>query len=149
MARPLPQRKRDAQIMVARREKVAQLRVKGLTQREITNALTEKGIVNPRTGEPYTIMCINRDCAALDAEWRERAAADTDTLRGAQLAEIRQARRSAWAGNDLNAVYRGMELEIKLLGTAAPERSEISGPAGSNLVIKLSWDDPRITDDND
>ena len=149
MARARPQRLHKAQIITARREKVAALRLKGLTQQEITNALAAMGITNQETGKPYSLMSVNCDCKALDKEWRERAAGDTDELRGRQLAEIRQARRAAWQDKDLNAVYRGMELEIKLLGTAAPERSEISGPAGSNLVIKLSWDDPRVTDDND
>ena len=138
MARPLPQRKRDSQLIIARREQVARLRLKGLSQREIVRELAEMGVLNPETGKHYKVMSINRDCQELDREWRERQAADTDQLRGTQLAEIREARRVAWKNNDLNAVYRGMELEIKLLGTAAPDRSEISGPGGGPIQHEYS-----------
>lgn len=131
-----------------RRLEVARLLLKGFSQREITAELEAMGCVNPDSQKPYSLMAINVDCKRLTQEWRERAAADVDDILGQQLAEIREARRAAWKDGDLNAVYRGMELEIKLLGTSAPEKREVSGPGGMDLVIKLSWDDPRITDED-
>lgn len=138
MALPLPQRKQRAQLIAARRREVARLRLIGMTQREITAELERQGVRNPDNDEPYKVMCINRDCQTLDREWREQAAGDTEALRGRQLAEIREARRASWEAKDLNAVYRGMELEIKLLGTAAPERSEVSGPGGGPIQHEYS-----------
>ena len=131
-----------------RRVEVTRWLAKGLSRREIVEKLKEDGFTNPETEGPYTLATIHGDCQALTKQWRKEATKEMAVVLGQQLSEIREARRTAWLANDLNAVYRGMELEIKLLGTAAPEKSEVSGPGGTDLVIKLSWDDPRIADED-
>jgi hypothetical protein len=56
----------------------------------------------------------------LPAEWNAVAASDA---RGRVLAELREARRLAWAKGDYNAVYRGLQQEAQLSGLNLEPRS--------------------------
>jgi hypothetical protein len=125
-----------------RREIVASLAARGMRQVEIVNQLgsptikrRENGqmkeydnpsyMVNPETQEAWDKSTINRDIAALRTQWRKSAAVDTDEYFGNQLAELQEARRVMWAKGDVWGVTRSLELEIKLTGSARPERKEI------------------------
>ena len=110
-----------------RRRKVAALRLRGLTQREIVRLLPlgDDPIKNPRTGDPYDLATVCRDLKALRDEWREGAVGDVATVKGAHLAELREARRQAWASGDLSAVLRGLGQEADLLGLHAPKRAQV------------------------
>jgi len=68
---------------------------------------------------------IEADVAALAEIWATETA--SDTARGRVLAELREARRTAWAKGDLGGIYRGLQQEAQLLGLnlepGSPERA--------------------------
>jgi hypothetical protein len=107
-------------IVDRRRLAVAQLRLRGATQREIEEQLFAQGIVNPKTKKPWSLGTINADLAALSTEWQREALAEITELKGQQLAEIRAARRQSWQEKDMAQVRHLIKLEIDLLGTAEP-----------------------------
>lgn len=130
-----------------RRQLVAGLLLRNpmATQRQICDELEEQGFSNPDTGQPYSLGTINADVQALRDEWRERAADDFDSFRAVQLAELREHRRMAWSAKDLGEVRLGLALEMKLLGTEAPQRHEVTGAEGGPIVI-VNWEDGDDTD---
>lgn len=126
-----------------RREIVASLAARGMRQIEITNQLSspiikrrENGqmkeydnpsyMINPESGEPWDKSTINRDIAALRAQWRKAALVDSDDYFGAQMAELEEVKRRMWAKDDMWGVARAIELEVKLTGTAKPQKLEHS-----------------------
>lgn len=108
----------------ARREQVANLRLQGKTQREIAEKLN------------ISAATVNRDLAALVADWQQRAGAALDHHIGRQYAELEQIKRAAWAEDDLKSVLKALEVEIKLLGTAQPSVLELRG-ADSRALADL------------
>ena len=52
------------------------------------------------------------------------------------MAEIRLARAEAWSAADFAEIRLLLGLEIKLLGTAAPTRKEITGADGGPVQIE-------------
>lgn len=127
-------------MMEMRRAAVARLRLRGLTLREIALALAKgdaKGqgrILNPDTGEPYSNVTILNDLKALSAEWKENAQADISEHRARQIAEIEQVKRQAWSDSDGALALRAIELEMKLLGTNAPIKIDISTTLQARFV---------------
>lgn len=129
-------------IRTLRKERVARLRARGLSLRDIVAALGNPAdpsiyMVNPRTGEPFNLTTIAHDIDAIRTEARERTRADVDEHRARQMEEINEMKRAAWAARDLKALGRAIELEMKLLGTAqAAELDVKSGgkPLGVQVV---------------
>lgn len=122
-----------------RREIVASLMARGMRQAEVviqlgTEMIIRGGdainnpsyIVNPNTLEPFDKATINRDFKYLLKGWRENALMDSDDHFSRQLAELTELRRAAWARKDLAEVRQCLALEMKLLGTARPEKLEHS-----------------------
>lgn len=109
-----------------RRHMVARLRLQGLTQREIVDALPRVGILDPKTREPYSIATVNRDCKALDAEWRQLAAADTAEHKGRILAELREIKRRAAKDNKLRDWLQALKQEADLVGANEPISFDIA-----------------------
>ena len=112
-------------IVRRRREAVGRLRVYGMTEREIAIALPKQGIVNPQTGEPFSHQTVHLDCEALRQEWRENAAVSTAEHQARELAEVQEIKRQAFLDRDGMLALRAIEKEMKILGTAAPEKVEI------------------------
>lgn len=112
-----------------RRRVVASLRLRGLTQREITERLGEEGLINPKTDEPYDLATVNRDLKALKEEWKAGAREDLAELRGKHLAEIQEARRLAWKGEKLFYVLKGLEQEAALLALNASSGEDLAKKA--------------------
>jgi hypothetical protein len=108
-----------------RRRHVASMTLRGLTQREIVQALPGFGVLNPGTGKPYSLGTVNSDLQHLRGEWRERAARDTADLKAQVLAELREARRAAWTDREINLVLRGLKQEAELLGLEAPAKLDL------------------------
>lgn len=121
-----------------RRDIVASLVARGMRQTEIAKQLATPTIVrngkeqpnpsyliNPESGEPFDKATIHRDVTALKAGWRKSAAFNADEFFGRQLAEIEEVKRRMWAKDDAWGVARAIELEMKLTGTAKPERKEV------------------------
>jgi hypothetical protein len=124
-------------IIDRRRLDVAQLRLRGLTQREIEEQLRAAKKVNPKSGKPWSLGTINGDLAALSEQWQKEATAEIAELKAQQLAEIRAARRQAWVDKDIAQIRQLIKLEMDLLGTESPKRQELSGPDGKNLTIEF------------
>ena len=116
-------------MIAARRRRVAELKLRGQRSREIQAALADsaKGMLNPETGEPWSLRTIGYDLVALRKQWEKEAATDIRKHKARELAELGEHRRSAWAEQELGEVRLGLALEMKLLGTQEPERKEISG----------------------
>lgn len=123
-------------IILMRRERVASLRARGLSQREIQKALSkpvhEGGMVNQHTGNPFDLAQINRDLKVLEAEWRKRTAETLDDHKARQLAELFELKRFAWAQKSGMLIAKALELDIKLMGTGV-ERLEHTGRDGGPI----------------
>lgn len=111
----------------ARRERVAALRLRGFSVREIISALAQEGVTNPETKKPFGIGTIARDLEYLKKEWQKNAARDIAEHRAEQLAELSELRKRNWELVDLAEVRNCLILEAKILGTPAPDKLQISG----------------------
>lgn len=92
---------------VRRRRNVARLRLRGLSTREIAEALK------------VSHATIVRDLKVVEADWRALAAGDLDTHKATLLAEHRELRREIWSSpgdRDYGALLRSLDLEARLLG---------------------------------
>lgn len=110
--------KNNKHVIAKRRERVAQLRLRGATVQEIVATLTANGWLNPTTNAPWSVGTIIRDLSVMKKRWLASAARHTDEHKAAQLAEIREARREAWKKIALPEIRQLIKLEIELLGTA-------------------------------
>lgn len=103
-----------------RRELVAQYRAKGMYTREIAKALAA------RKDDPIEVshVTIASDIKAIKKQWQKNA----DTFIGEhiarELAELEEAKREARQKGDLDTWARLLSLEMKLLGTDAPQKFE-------------------------
>ncbi len=105
-----------------RRRNVASLRLRGFTQREIVDNLPRLKIVNPETGDPYSLGTINGDIKAIREDWRRRAAEDMGEHIARILAELSEVKRAAWAEKDFGSSLRAIEKEAKILGADSPDK---------------------------
>lgn len=155
MARPTNLKNKDNQdVIIYRQELVASLRARGLSLREIQVYLAsidpktgQPRLLNPSTGEPFDIATLSRDLKKLRQASVKRAQESADEIRAQQLAEVREAKRSAWSQQNLPMVARFLEVEMKLTGTAMPDKKEINwaeeqlkqmmGDARESLATKL------------
>jgi len=139
---------KPANITSTRRERVAQLVLRGLTAREIVVALAsgDNPIINAKTGAPWSLGTVADDLKALKAEWNRRAAEAYDEHRARQLAEIAEVKRAAWAKGRYDTILKALEREAKLLGIDARERLEVSGPDGGKIEIKHGFDDDQLSE---
>ena len=103
-----------------RRQQVASMRLRGMTQREIQTALVGMGVVNPRTGKKYSIGTVNSDLQRLIQEWRDNAQRDIQELQAEILAQLQEVKRAAWAQKDLKAVLQALKQETRLMGWMRP-----------------------------
>ena len=121
-----------------RRRKVAALRLRGMTEREIHAKLSEDpekdGLRNPQTGNPYSLGTIHNDCVAIQKMWRMEMMAELQEHRSREVAELREARRAAWQGDDLGEVRLNISLEADLLGTKELPQT----PASTTIVNVFS-----------
>lgn len=130
-------------IRIARRERVARLRLRGFTQRDIQRALSDpqRGMRDPKTGKPYSLMTINRDCKWIDKSWRENILALADEHNARILAEINEVKRTAWKDGDMQVVLRALKQEVDLFGLEAPKQTEIGAIGGGPITIRVRYDD--------
>lgn len=113
-------------LIAERRQLVARLRLRHVTERDIVAALAREGKVNPITGAPWSPYTIHMDCVALRTAWQQDAAAATEEHQAALLAELREARREAWQAKALELVLRGIKQEADLLGLNAPQQVDLT-----------------------
>ena len=96
-----------------RRQIIARLRLRGLTQREIVDALHQQG-------RGVSIATVNRDLKVVHEQWRSHARQDIATHKARQLAELNELKRAAWQAKDYRLALSVLREEIALLGTDAP-----------------------------
>jgi DNA-binding transcriptional MerR regulator len=118
-----------------RRRTIASLRLRGLTIREIETALLAAGKLNPNTGKPWTIYTISSDLKVIESQWREDAARDISELKAKQLAEIGEVKLEAWKKGAIKNVLAALDREMKLTGTAASEKLELTVTAEMERII--------------
>lgn len=144
-------------IMQLRRQRVAELRLMGASQREIWKALAEGGrdgagrLINPSTNEPFSLGTINGDIQALEEEWRRNAAQSTNLHQARQLAEIQKIKIQAFSQKSPALALRAIELEMKLLGTAAPQKIDLGLPIDKVLALfeavkRMGYDPEQFVD---
>jgi DNA-binding transcriptional MerR regulator len=102
-----------------RRELVGQLRAKGMTTREIATALAQR-----KDPIEVTHVTIASDLKALKKQWAANAEAFIGEHIARELAEIEEAKREARQAGNLETWARLLALEMKLLGTDAPQKTE-------------------------
>lgn len=124
----MAKRSRSA-IIAARRQKVAQLALRGLTQREIVEVLEKERIVNPDTGKPFSLGTINDDLQQLEAEWELDAVAAIGKRKARVTAELLHLRRWAWSQRDGELVLDTIKEEIDLY--------QLSGPVQASVTLNL------------
>lgn len=129
-----------------RRRMVASFRLRGLTQREIVEALVGEGCLNPKTGEAWSLGIVNRDLQALSDAWKREAAGQTAELKARNLAELRELRRMAWEDKKHYAILQGLKQEAELLGLEKGAVDEIGKLAetflaGADTVRKMEVPD--------
>lgn len=104
--------------MLDRRRRVAVLRLRGLSLREITKALPmgDGGVINPETQKPYNMSTIYQDLKAIEQEWRQMSVADLQEHKARHLAELAEVRRTAWQQGKLFYILKSLEQEAQILG---------------------------------
>lgn len=136
------------EVKAYRQLEVSRLRVKGLSIREIQSVMATDGQVNPQTTAPWSVGIIQRDCRELEKAWKSAAAADIAAAKGRQLAEIQEAKRTAWRLVDVNQVRQLIKLEMELLGTEAAKMVEVGGKGGGPLLVDHTHKLAEATDDD-
>lgn len=132
----------DESIISLRRARVAQLKLRQLSSREIALALAQgdrdgnNRIVSPQTGKPYDHKVILADLKILQEEWKKDRLQDTDTHIDRQFAEINEVKRAGWAQSNPKLVLEGLDREMKLLGTSKP--LEINFNFNLDVVVMLA-----------
>lgn len=106
-------------MVIRRRELVGQLRARGMTVREIAAALAAQK-------DPIEVshVTIASDLKALKKQWAANAERFIGEHVARQLAELEEAKREARQSKNLDTWARLLALEMKLLGTDAPQKFE-------------------------
>lgn len=141
MTRPVVDAQTEA-LIAQRRLVVTQLIGRGVTQREIITALTEKGYTNPETMEPWSLGTINADVKAIRAEMRRQVAEEVADVRSRLLLELREHRRQAWADKNLPEVRLGIKQEAELLGVNVPVEQVLTHKGGAPARVVTIYMDP-------
>jgi hypothetical protein len=119
-----------------RRERVAQLRLRQLSAREISRLLAEGDsngngrMVNPSTGKAYDHKTILADLEALTVQWQQSASVNTNEHMARQFAEMQEIKKAAWAARNPELALKALDKEMKLLGT-------MKQPDGLTININL------------
>ena len=129
-----PNRRR---IMLKRRELVGHYRLRGLSYREIVEALAKNhdDVFNPVTGDPWTIQTIYADMRRLEKDWQEHAMADVSKHKARLLAELSEIKRQAWSDKDLGNIRLSIGKECDILGLDAAIK--IAGDPDNPLKHKI------------
>lgn len=134
-----------------RRERVAQLKLRGLSSREICRALAQGDhpIISPRTGKPFDHMVILSDIEALKLEWKASRGEAFDTHIDRQFTEINEIKKAAWAAKDPELALKALDREMKLLGTAKEKTGDTYNVYFTMveqivMLANMRGDDPEV-----
>ncbi len=154
-----------------RRERVAQLYLRGLSQQRIADEIGASQAT------------VSRDLTAVQKAWQESALIDIDAAKARELARIDELERTYWEEYEaskeerlitsteriegkeqrqkaavrkeqrqgdpryLSGIQWCIERRCAILGIDAPKRQEVSGPDGGAII--LEWPKPPRLDDGD
>jgi hypothetical protein len=123
----MPRQKNAEPHVVIRRRKVASMLLRGMNTHEIYEALQQGrgALSNPETGEAYSEKTFKRDVVFLREQWEEEAKEDFERMKAMHLAEVKEAKRAAWAKGNLPMVYRGLKHEADVWGFFAPKSASL------------------------
>jgi len=127
-----------------RRQLVARLRLRGLSQRDIVEALP-KQTLNGDTGKPWAAGTIHYDVKAIEEAWRESAQIDIAQHKANVLAELEEVKRRAWASTDMGTVLKAIAQQRALMGLDAPAKTDVT--SGGKAII-INWDTIDADDTN-
>jgi len=112
-------------IKMLRRRIVSSAKARGMSDADILIMLEEEDILNPDTGEPYSLQTIAADTKELESQWHEEMMEDITFHRARVLAELRELKSAAWEQNKLSIVSRAIDQEVDLLGLNKLERMSL------------------------
>lgn len=124
-----------------RRTLIASLLVRNprITRRQLHEMLarpmSQGGLRNPDTGEPYSLGTIQNDVDEIRAEWERKRLQSTSEWVARELAVYEELEMQAWRDGDLAEVRRVSEARRKLLGLDAPSKQQITGADDGPIVI--------------
>jgi len=149
-----------ADLIEKRREMVASMRLQGMSQRRITEALAtgykdkQSGevlgrMLNPDTNEPFTQKTISEDLAYLKEQWRKNAAESTDDQIAKEEAKIDELEKWAWSKQKGDIVLRCMERRAKLKGLDKPTKIDATSDGQPiQPIINLNYIPPRVVNED-
>jgi hypothetical protein len=125
-------------VIEKRREVIATLLARGLTQVEILEQMSKEHrqlpdgsikknpmyLPNPKTGEPYDKSTISRDVKAIRLEWKKVRERSVEQWLDQEVAVLLEARRLAWGQRDYVEVRQNVLAMAKVLGLNEPQRFE-------------------------
>lgn len=132
-------------LIAERRRLVAQMRLRGLSVREIHAGFEKMArdpaanhiVTNPETRGIWSIGTIHADLKELEAEWREDAVRDIAAHKAQLHAELQHVKAQAWQDKDTTNVLRAIEQQRKLLGADAPQQTQLGGIPGAEPIPLL------------
>lgn len=139
-------------VMHARRAYVANLRLRGLTHREIVSTLEKKHNedvetnnpnpigcgINPRTKKAWSVGIINEDIANVEKEWKESALRDIIEHKARQLAEIAEVKKQGWSARKFDIVLKALDQEANIMGTKATIKHELDNKVETPPISALT-----------
>ena len=125
-------------LKAARQQKVEQLNLRGLTQREIVRALEKQRVINPISGKPWSLATINSDLQELEEKWQSAALVDRAAKKARVNAEIQELKRAAWADKDLKLALDLLKVEIDLFSLTDP--ITVNHQVGGNVDVNHRLD---------
>ncbi|MCA9874548.1 MAG: hypothetical protein KC441_12855 [Anaerolineales bacterium] len=125
-------------LKAARQQKIEQLSLRGLSQREIVKALEKQRIINVNTGKPWSLATINSDLQELEDQWRGAAIKDRLAKKARVNAEIQELKRAAWAERNHTLVAQLLVQERQLFGLDEPIELNLNGHVDGEINHTLS-----------
>ena len=142
----IEQRRRLVSTMLIRRPNI--------TRREL-HAEIAKRMQNPKTDEPFSLSTIQNDVTVLREGWKQRTNQNVDEWIAEEIATVDELQGDAWSEREYQVVLRCVQERAKLKGLYSPERREITGADGRELiptdvlVAALKAADEALNDDDD
>ena len=120
-------------LLAIRREKVAALRARGKTQRQIRDELAK---MNPPI--KVGLGTVNRDLQFIRDKWKNAAAESIEEWVARELADLDELEKQAWAEKRYDLVLKIKDRRAKLLGLDKPMRTELAGADGKAIEVSIA-----------
>lgn len=127
-----------------RRHKVAQLLVlrPGISRRQVVDFLgqhdPETGqprLVNPETGNPFSLGTIQNDIAAIKDRWIERADEDIEAWVAGESAKLDELEAACWRTGNYDGVLRIITFRARLFGLCRP--AQVEANVGGDIILRV------------